>query len=157
MTKEIDSRLGMCSNEGVTVGRQEQMEVQCTIPFSCRAVILVTTVGKTRLPEVVKVHLMNTKVDGSTMQLNSPRDLQNHRATGLLQSVLPRVWTFKLVHSSRVFDLGLDSLVRLAGQKLSLVDSLVVTLELVLPSKADLVVFAAQNWAIEFLGFDAVL
>ncbi len=58
---------------------------------------------------------------------------------------------------SRACDLWLDGLVRLGWLKNSSMDLLAMTVELVLATKADLVVFAARIWAFEVLGLDTVL
>ena len=79
------------------------------------------------------------------------------RATGLRRPTLLQALTFRLAHSSTGFALGLDSPVRLAGLRISVVDLVEMTLEFVLASKAGLVVFAAKNWAFEVLRFDAML
>lgn len=65
--------------------------------------------------------------------------------------------TFELFHLSIVSDLGLDGLVWLARLRLSSMDLLVVTVELVLAAEAVLVVFAAENGAFEDSGLDAML
>ena len=65
--------------------------------------------------------------------------------------------TFKLFHLGIVSDLGLDGLVWLARLRLSSMDLLVVTVELVLACEAVLVVSAAEDGAFEVSGFDAML
>ena len=71
--------------------------------------------------------------------------------TALRQSTLLQLWTFKLSH-----DLRHNRLVRLGWLKHSSMDLLAMTVELVLATKADLVVFAAWVRAFEGLGFDAM-
>ena len=56
-----------------------------------------------------------------------------------------------------ISDLGLDGLIRLARLKFAFVNFLVVALEFVFASKADLVIFAAELRAFKVLGHDAVL
>lgn len=79
------------------------------------------------------------------------------RATGFRHQICRGFAALKLFDLSRATGLGLDGLVGLARLKLSLVGVLVVTLELVLAGKADLVVFAAKSWAFEAFGLDAML
>ena len=63
----------------------------------------------------------------------------------------------KLVHLNTLRDLGHNSLVWLARLRVSPMDFLEVTVELVLASESLLVVFTADSWTFEAFGVDTVL
>lgn len=138
------------------------MEAQCKRNENfLRAPISVMTVRKHKLARSrgeVKVDCWKKERIGRTVKAKTPEFLPNpSRAANLHPSILLLLWTFDLFDLSNSIGLGLDMLVRLAGLKLSLVDVLIVTLELVLAGKADLVIFAGKDWAFEVLRLEAML
>ena len=79
------------------------------------------------------------------------------RVNGLCWATLLQLSTSRPSHLCTISALGHDSLVWLARLQLSSMDFLIVTVELVLASETLVVVFAADDWAFEAFGIDAVL